>query len=60
MKAFVREVYWNLSTEYVNGSLSNRRVGEGYIRGLDCDLLKVVLKQMNMNLFHVSTPKVLK
>jgi hypothetical protein len=60
MKGFVRDGHWNFSTEYLNVSLSNRRVVEGYIRGLDCDLLKVVLKQMNMTLFHVPTPKGLK
>jgi hypothetical protein len=30
---------------------------KGYIRGLEYDLLLVVVQQMNMTLFHVPTPK---
>jgi hypothetical protein len=57
MKAVVRDDHWYLTTEYVNVSLSNGRVVKVYISGLEYILLKVVLKRMNMALFHVPKPK---
>jgi hypothetical protein len=57
MKALVRDGRWYFTTEYVNVSLSNGSVVQGYISGLEYDLLKVVLKEMNMTLFHIPTPK---
>jgi hypothetical protein len=57
MKAVVRDGHSGFTTQYVNVSLSNGRVVKGYIKGLEYDLLKVVLQQMNMTLFHVPTSK---
>jgi hypothetical protein len=57
MKAVVRDRHSGFTTQYVNVSLSNGRVVKGYIRGLEYDLLKFVLEQMNMTHVHVPTPK---
>jgi hypothetical protein len=56
MKAVVRDGHWGFTTQYVNVILSNGKVVKGYIKGLEYELLKVVLQQMNMTLFHVPTP----
>jgi hypothetical protein len=57
MKAVIRDGKSFFTTQYINVSLSNGKVVQGYIIGLEYRLLKVVLKQMNMTLFHVPAPK---
>jgi hypothetical protein len=57
VRAFVHDEYSAYTTQYVNVSLYNGRDVKGYISGLEYDLLKVVVQQMNMTLFHVATPK---
>jgi len=52
MKAFVRNAGWHFSTNYVTKNFSNGNSLE-YIEGLEYDLLKVVLQQMNMEFVHV-------
>jgi hypothetical protein len=56
MKAFVRDSHWDFITRYVTLKESNGSVGR-HIKGLEYDLLKVVLKQMNMTFLHVPTPE---
>jgi hypothetical protein len=58
MKAFVRDDHWKFTVQYVNHTDSNGSVVR-YIEGLEMDLLRVVLQQMNMKFFHVPAPKVL-
>jgi hypothetical protein len=53
MKAFVRDDHWKFTVQYVNHTDSNVR----YIEGLEMDLLRFVLQQMNMMFFRVPTPK---
>jgi hypothetical protein len=56
MKAVVRDGHWKFTAEYVNHTDSNGSVVR-YIEGLEMDLLRVVLQQMNMTFLHVPTPK---
>jgi hypothetical protein len=56
MKAVVQDAYWSFTTKYVHYNDSNGNVGT-YIEGLEYDLLKVVLEQMNMTFVHVPSPK---
>jgi hypothetical protein len=56
MKAVVRDAHWDFTTLYVHYNDSNGNVGT-YIKGLEYDLLKVVLEQMNMTFVHVPTPE---
>ena len=53
MKAFVRNARWHFSTNFATKILSNGSTLE-FIEGLEYDLLNVVLKQMNMELVHVT------
>ena len=55
MKAFVRDTENDLITNYVqfNDSEGDVRI---HIAGLEMDLLRVVLQQMNMTFVHVPTP----
>jgi hypothetical protein len=58
LKAVVRDGQWFLTTKYVdNVTISNGRVTNGLIKGMEYDLLKVVVKKMNMTIFLVPTPK---
>ena len=56
MKAVVRNGYANFTTIYVTHTYSNGTV-VSHIEGLEMDLLRVVLQQMNMTFVHVPTPK---
>jgi len=56
LKAVVRNGRWDFTTNYVHYRDSNGNVGI-YIKGLEYELLKVVLQQMNMTFDHVPTPK---
>jgi hypothetical protein len=56
MKAVVRDSHSNFTTQYVQYMNSNGSVVK-YIVGLEYDLLKAVLQQMNMTFVHVPTPK---
>ena len=56
MKAVVRNGHWYFTSNYVYYNSSNRNVLR-YIEGLEYDLLRVVLQQMNMTFVHVPTPK---
>jgi hypothetical protein len=56
MKAVVRDGNWNYTTNYVNLTDSNGRFVTD-ISGMEMDLLKLVLKQMNMTFIHVPTPE---
>jgi hypothetical protein len=56
MKEAVRDGNWSITTKYVHYKDSNGNV-VSYIKGLEYDLLKVVLKQMNMTFEHVPTPE---
>jgi len=54
MKAVVRNGYWNLTTTFINHTDSNGNfVTE--IAGMEMDLLRVVLQQMNMTFVHDPT-----
>jgi hypothetical protein len=55
MKAVVRDSHWKFTTVYVSHTFSNGTVVR-HIRGLEYDLLRVVLQQMNMTFVHVPTP----
>jgi len=55
MKAVVRNCGWNLTTNYIQNSYSNGSVVT-YVKGLEMDLLRLVLKQVNMTFIHVPTP----
>ena len=57
MKAFLRNVKACFNTNYVQSNSSIGSLWE-YIEGLEYDLLKVVLQQMNMELLHDLTPDV--
>jgi len=54
MKAVVRDGDWNLTTTYINHTDSNGNVVIE-IAGMEMDLLRVVLQQMNMTFVHVPT-----
>jgi hypothetical protein len=54
MKAVVRDGHWVFTTQYVQRINSNGNVVM-YIIGLEYELLKVVLQQMNMTFVHVPT-----
>ena len=55
MKAFVRNCFWNFSTIYIEQRYSNGSV-VSYVEGLEIDLLRLVLKQINMTFIHVPAP----
>jgi len=57
MKAFVRNGKWYFTTDYAQHNFSNGRILL-YIKGLEYDLLTVVLQQMNMEFVHDLTPDV--
>jgi len=59
MKAVVRDSHWDFTTRYVMSKESNGSVGR-YRKGLEYDLLKIVLKQMNMTFFMSLNQKILK
>jgi hypothetical protein len=52
MKAIVRNSGWNLKTNYFNHTDSNGRVFTEIV-GIEMDLFRIILKQMNMTLIHV-------
>jgi len=56
MKAVVLNGHSYFTTNYVYYKDSNGNIGK-YIEGVEYDLLKIILEQMNMTLFHVSTPE---
>jgi hypothetical protein len=56
MKALVENGDWNLTTNYINETDSNGNVFMKVV-GLEMDLLRVVLQQMNMTFVHVPTPE---
>jgi len=56
MKAVVRDAHWLLTTKYNNYPDSNGSVVTE-VSGVEMDLLKLVLKQMNMTFIHVATPE---
>jgi len=56
MKVVVRNSQWNFTTYYIRKRYSNGSVVR-YVEGLEIDLLKLVLKQMNMTFIHVPTPR---
>jgi len=53
MKAAVRDGYGFLETYYIKDKVSS----ESDIKGLEMDLLRIILKQMNMTFVHVPTPE---
>jgi hypothetical protein len=55
LKAVVRDGHWYFTTKYINYKDSNGNDLK-YIDGLEMDLLRVVLQQMNMTFVHVPTP----
>ena len=57
MKTLVRNAKWYFTTNYAQNEVSNGSLWE-YIEGLEYDLLKVILQQMNMELVPVPTPEV--
>ena len=56
MKAVVRDCYGHFTALYVKHTCSNGSVVT-YVQGLEMDLLRVVLQQMNMTFIHVPTPE---
>jgi hypothetical protein len=56
MKAVVRDGHWWFTTIYIY-NLDSHDGFVWHINGLEYDLLKVVLQQMNMSFVHVPTPK---
>jgi len=56
MKAVVRNCRSYFTTLYINHTYPNGSVVR-YIKGLEVNLLRVVLQQMNMTCFHVPTPE---
>jgi hypothetical protein len=56
MKAIVRDGNWYFTTKYVPCKDFNGNVWT-CVEGVEMKLLRVVLKQMNVPFFHVSTPK---
>jgi hypothetical protein len=57
MKAYINNVGTKLLTNYIKYTFSSSSV-VWYIEGMEYDLLRVVLHQMNMTLVHVPTPEV--
>jgi len=56
MTAVVRDAGWNIATSlYIHKELNGSVVTE--ISGMELDLLKIVLKQLNMTFVQVPTPK---
>ena len=53
MKAVVRDGYWDLTTTYIDHTDSNGNVVMELV-GIEMDLLRVVLQQMNMTFVHVN------
>jgi hypothetical protein len=53
MKAVVRNVYAHHETYYLNDEVSS----ESDIKGFEMDLLRIILKQMNMTFVYVHTPE---
>jgi hypothetical protein len=53
LKALVRDGHWEFTTQHFRP----RGSSVTYIRGLECDLLMIVLKRLNMSFFYVPTPK---
>jgi len=56
MKAVVRDDNWILTTYYEYRQDSNESVVKD-VKGIEMQLLKLVLKQMNMTFIHVPTPE---
>ena len=56
MKVVMKDSYWEFTKKYVPYSDSIVNVGN-YMQALECDLLTVVLEQMNMTFHHVPTPE---
>jgi hypothetical protein len=56
MKAVVRDSHWYFTTNYVYYRGSNSNIVR-YVEGLEYDLLRVVLQQMNMTFVHVPSPE---
>jgi len=56
MKAVVRDGHWDFTTVYVNHTYSNGSVVT-YIKGMETDLLRVVLHQTSMTFVLVPTPE---
>jgi hypothetical protein len=56
MKAVVRDGGWYFTTEYVSYKDSNGKVWTN-VEGVEMELLRIILKQMNMKFFHVPTPQ---
>ena len=56
MKAVVEDGDWNLTTSYINETDSNGNVFMKVV-GMEMDLLRVVLQQMNMTFDHIPTPE---
>ena len=54
MKTLVRDDHLDFTTKYDQIYHPNGTV-ERYVRGLEYDLLFVVLKELNMTIFHVPT-----
>jgi len=53
MKAVVRDGYAYITTNYTSENVSS----ESDIKGLEMDLLRIILKQMNMTFLYVPTPE---
>jgi len=53
MKAVVRDGYRFVSTYYINDNISS----ESNIKGLEMDLLRIILKHMNVTFVYVPTPE---
>jgi hypothetical protein len=53
MKAVVRGDYGFIETYYINGNVSS----ESDIAGFEMDLLRIILKQLNMTFVYVPTPE---
>ena len=56
MKAAVRDTSWPFITYYITDLDSNGNVVTR-VKGLEMDLLNLVLKQMNMTFIHVPNPE---
>jgi hypothetical protein len=56
MKAVVRDSYWICTTKYVRYTDGNGNDGIR-VKGLEYDLLKIILQQMNMTFTLVPTPE---
>ena len=56
LKAVVRNCHWYITTNYVYYTNANGNVGK-FIEGLEYDLLRFILEEMNMTFVHVHTPE---